>query len=135
MVNRMILGIPLYELAITIGMLLCCGVVAGFLAGLLGIGGGIIFVPCFYFVFTLFFKVDPNIAILVATGTSLLCMIPTSISAALSQNKKGNTDLAVIKSWSVFMLIGVVVGILVSKFLGGAWLTLLFGGVMILNSI
>lgn len=52
-------------------------------------------------------------------------MIPTSISAALSQNKKGNTDLAVIKSWSVFMLIGVVVGILVSKFLGGAWLTLL----------
>ena len=40
MVNRMILGIPLYELAITIGMLLCCGVVAGFLAGLLGIGSG-----------------------------------------------------------------------------------------------
>lgn len=131
----MILGIHLYELIITIGILLLCGVVAGFLAGLLGVGGGIIFVPCFYLVFTGFFKIDPNIAILVSTGTSLLCMIPTSTSAARSQYKKGNTDIDVIKAWSIFMLIGVVVGILVSKVFGGAWLTLLFGSVMILNSL
>ena len=131
----MILGITFVELAITIGVLLLCGVLAGFLAGLLGVGGGIIFVPCFYLVFTGFFKIDPNIAIVVATGTSLLCMIPTSISAARSQYKKGNTDIEVIKSWSIFMLLGVVVGILVSKVFGGAWLTLLFGSVMILNSL
>ena len=131
----MFLGIPLIELVVTVVILLLCGVVAGFLAGLLGIGGGIIFVPCFFYVFTLFFKIPTEIAIVVATGTSLLCMIPTSISAAISQYKKGNTDLEVIKNWSVFMLLGVVVGILLSKFYGGTWLTIFFGSVMILNSI
>lgn len=131
----MLLGIPFSELVITIISLLLCGVIAGFLAGLLGVGGGIIFVPCFYILFTVFFHIDPNIAIVVATGTSLLCMIPTSISAARSQYKKGNTDLSVIKAWSVFMLFGVLVGIMVSKFFGGAWLTLLFGSIMILNSL
>ncbi|WP_202108259.1 sulfite exporter TauE/SafE family protein [Succinivibrio dextrinosolvens] len=131
----MFLGIPLIELVETIAILALCGVVAGFLAGLLGVGGGIIFVPCFTFVFTVFFKVPLDVAVIIATGTSLLCMIPTSISAARSQNKKGNTDMDVIKAWSVAMLVGVFVGIMVSKFLGGAWLTILFGGVMILNSI
>ncbi|MGN0901653.1 MAG: TSUP family transporter, partial [Succinivibrio sp.] len=116
----MIVGIPLYEFVITVIALVLCGVVAGFLAGLLGIGGGIVFVPCFFFLFTGFFHISPDVAIVVATGTSLLCMIPTSISAARSQYRKGNSDLEVIKQWSVFMLLGVTVGILVSKYIGGA---------------
>ncbi len=131
----MLLGIPYLEVAETVAVLCLCGVVAGFLAGLLGIGGGIIFVPCFTFVFTVFFNTPLDIAILIATGTSLLCMIPTSISAARSQHKKGNTDLEVIKSWSVAMLLGVVVGIMTSKFFGGAWLSILFGSLMILNAL
>jgi uncharacterized protein len=131
----MFLGIPFSELIMTVAILIGCGVVAGFLAGLLGVGGGIIFVPCFTVIFTVFFNVPLDVAVVVSTGTSLLCMIPTSISAARSQNKKGNTDMNVIKTWSVTMLLGVVVGIMVSKFLGGAWLTILFGSIMILNSI
>lgn len=131
----MILGIPLFELIETVSILIVCGVIAGFLAGLLGIGGGIIFVPCLTFVFTVFFKVPLDVAVVVATGTSLLCMIPTSISAARAQYKKGNTDIDVIKRWSVTMLIGVACGITISKFYGGAWLTILFGSIMILNSL
>ncbi len=131
----MIFGINYVELGITISSLAICGVIAGFLAGLLGIGGGIVFVPCFYLLFVNFFNIAPDIAMVVATGTSLLCMIPTSISAARSQYKKGNTEVSIIKNWAIAMLIGVVVGILTSKFFGGKWLAALFGSVMLLNSI
>ncbi len=130
-----IFGLTIAELIVSIGVLLVCGVFAGFLAGLLGIGGGVVFVPCFYFIFNYFFKVPADIAILVATGTSLLCMIPTSISAARSQYKRGNMDVQIIKNWSVAMLIGVAVGTVVAKFWGGSWLAILFGSVMIINSL
>ncbi len=129
------LELDLVELISTVAILAVCGVLAGFCAGLLGIGGGVIFVPVFYFVFTYVFHTDPDDAMVLATGTSLTCMIPTSISAALSQYRRGNTDLTVIKNWSVAMLIGVGVGSLVSSFYGGQWLAQHFGIVMILNSI
>lgn len=128
-------NLPLLELVVTVTVLATSGVLAGFLAGLLGVGGGIIFVPCFYFIFHLFFQVPAEVAIVVATGTSLLCMIPTSISAALSQYRNGNTDMEIIRRWSVAMLIGVVVGALISSFYGGKWLAIMFGSVMILNSL
>ena len=131
----MILGLTITELFETISILLVCGLFAGLCAGLLGVGGGIIFVPIFYFIFVLFFHIDPNVAMAVATGTSLLCMIPTSISAAISQYKRGNTDVQVIKNWSVAMLLGVVVGSLISAFYGGKWLAILFGSVMLANSL
>lgn len=122
-------------LIVTVVTLIICGIVAGFLAGLLGIGGGVIFVPVLYFVFMSFFHVSADIAIVLATGTSLMCMIPTSISAAISQYKRGNTDLSIIKAWSLYMFIGVIVGSVISAFYGGQWLAILFGVVMIINSI
>ena len=131
----MFFGLSLSELLISNGVLVLCGVFAGFLAGLLGIGGGVVFVPCFFFIFSYFFHVPADTAILVATGTSLLCMIPTSISAARSQYKRGNMNLDIIKNWSVSMLCGVAVGTVVAKFYGGSWLAVLFGSVMIINSL
>lgn len=131
----MIFGLTIGEVLISIAVLLVCGLFAGFLAGLLGIGGGVIFVPCFYFIFYYFFQVPADTAVVVATGTSLLCMIPTSISAARSQYKRGNMNLEVIKNWSVAMLVGVAVGTVVAKFWGGKWLAVLFGTVMVINSL
>lgn len=128
-------GLTATELVITIVVLLLCGLVAGFLAGLLGIGGGVIFVPSFYLIFYYFFNVPPDVSMIVATGTSLLCMIPTSISAARSQYRRGNMDVSVIKSWAVAMLIGVIAGTTISRLWGGKWLAALFGAVMICNSI
>lgn len=119
----------------TIITLVICGAIAGFLAGLLGIGGGIIFVPAFYFVFTSLFNQDPGVSISIAAYTSLVCMIPTSITAAIAQYKKGNTDLQVIKNWSLAMILGVIVGSSIASLYGGKWLAILFGIVMLLNSI
>ena len=112
-------GLEWAEVLSTVAILACCGLVGGFLAGLLGIGGGIVFVPVFYFVFTSVFGVSPDVAMMLATGTSLACMIPTSITAAVAQYHRGNTDMNVIKTWAPGMLLGVLIGSLISSFYGG----------------
>lgn len=128
-------GLEWAELITTVIALALCGVVGGFLAGLLGIGGGMIFVPVFYYVFTVFFKVSPDVAMMLAAGTSLTCMIPTSITAAIAQYKRGNTNIETIKTWAPGMILGVLTGSLISSFYGGQWLAILFGVVMILNAL
>lgn len=65
--------------------LLAVGVVTGVLAGLLGVGGGIVVVP----VLILFFGASD----LVAKGTSLLMMIPTALSGTIGNVKRQNVDL------------------------------------------
>ncbi|MCK0526827.1 sulfite exporter TauE/SafE family protein [Anaerobiospirillum sp. NML120449] len=128
-------GLEWSELISTVAILAACGLAGGFLAGLLGIGGGIIFVPVFYYIFTSAFHVDPSVAMMLATGTSLTCMIPTSITAALAQYRNGNTNMETIKTWAPGLIIGVLTGSLISSFYGGKWLVILFGSMMLLNSL
>ncbi len=128
-------GLEWSQIIMTVGVLATCGVVAGFFAGLLGIGGGIIFVPVFFYVFINVFHVSPDVAMVLATGTSLTCMIPTSITAAVAQYKRGNTNLETIKIWAPGMIIGVLAGSLISSFYGGKWLAIMFGSIMILNAL
>lgn len=123
-----------YEILPLILIMITTGVVAGFLAGLLGVGGGIIFVPVMYFLFINYFKLVPDIAITVAAGTSLACMIPTSLSSCLSHYKKGNLDLDLIKQWSIVLILGVICGSIFSSIFGGRWLSLLFGSILLLSS-
>ena len=75
--------------------LVATGVFAGILAGLLGVGGGIVIVPVLFFLFQ-GFGVSPESAMLVATATSLATIVPTSISSIRSHNKKGNVDLKMV---------------------------------------
>lgn len=128
-------GLDLADLLTTIVTLALCGAIGGLLAGLLGVGGGMIFVPAFYFIFTHIFGVDESVAMMLAAGTSLTCMIPTSITAAIAQYKRGNTNMDIIKTWSVGMLLGVITGSIISSFYGGEWLAVFFGFIMLLNSI
>ena len=72
------------------------GVFAGILAGLLGVGGGIVIVPVLFFLFQSF-GVSAESAMLVATATSLATIVPTSISSIRSHNKKGNVDFDLLK--------------------------------------
>ena len=102
------------------------GVFAGVLAGLLGVGGGIVIVPVLFFLFQSF-GVSSESAMLVATATSLATIIPTSISSIRSHNKKGNVDFALLKRWAVFILIGVMGGSWLVTRVDGAILTMMFG--------
>ena len=110
-----------------IAALAVAGCVAGFLAGLLGVGGGIIFVPVLFFLLKSYIGMDPQLAITVATATSLGCMIPTTLSSCISHYRRGNMDLQLLKRWLPILILGVISGTVVSAFYGGLWLSVLFG--------
>tara|TARA_B110000881_G_scaffold214277_1_gene226454 strand:- start:134 stop:964 length:831 start_codon:yes stop_codon:yes gene_type:complete len=110
------------------------GVFAGILAGLLGVGGGIVIVPVLFFLFQSF-GVSSESAMLVATATSLATIIPTSISSIRSHNKKGNVDFALLKRWAVFILIGVMGGSCLVTYVDGTILTMMFGVIAVLSAL
>jgi len=110
------------------------GVFAGVLAGLLGVGGGIVIVPVLFFLFQSF-GVSPESAMLVATSTSLATIIPTSISSIYSHHKKGNVDFILLKGWAPFLLIGVLSGSWLVTRIDGLWLTMLFGVIATLSAL
>lgn len=108
-----------------IAALAATGIIGGTLAGLLGVGGGIVIVPVLYNILP-FFGVDDSILIHVAIGTSLATIIPTSISSARSHYKKGAIDTDLLKSWGPIIFIGVIVGTIVAGYANGHILTLVF---------
>jgi uncharacterized protein len=83
--------------------------VAGFMAGLLGVGGGIIIVPALYYAFTVLdFELVTRMHL--AVGTSLAIIIPTSIISTKTHMEYDAVDFKMVKSFGLFILIGVVLG-------------------------
>ena len=93
--------------------MLATGVVAGIMAGLFGIGGGIVIVPVLDAVLG-WLGTDPSIRMHVAVSTSLATIIPTSISSARAHYRKQAVDVDIVRQWAVFVFVGALLG---------AWLT------------
>jgi uncharacterized membrane protein YfcA len=89
--------------------MLATGAVAGVLAGLFGIGGGIVIVPVLETALG-FVGVDPAIRMHIAVATSLATIIPTSISSARAHHLRGAVDFAIVKRWAIFVLLGALLG-------------------------
>ena len=89
--------------------MLATGCVAGVLAGLFGIGGGIVIVPVLEAVLGLL-GVDPAIRMHIAVATSLATIVPTSISSARAHHRRGAVNVDVVRRWSVFVLGGALLG-------------------------
>ncbi len=119
------------ELALYAAALLVTGVVAGFIAGLLGVGGGIVIVPVLYLLFTAL-GVDENIRMQVATGTSLSTIVFTSWSSLRAHSKRGATDWDLFRSWAPGIVAGVLLGTVVAAVVPGKSLTGFFGVVALL---
>ena len=83
--------------------------VAGFMAGLLGVGGGIIMVPALYYAFTVL-EFDILTRMHLAVGTSLAIIIPTSIISTRTHMEYDAVDFKMVKSFGIFILIGVIAG-------------------------
>ncbi len=106
-------------------VLAASGAIGGFLAGVMGIGGGIILVPVFYTIFS-FYGINPDILMHMAVATSLGVIIPTAISSARAQNKRGAINFEVIKGWGPYLMIGAVAASLYSANLKSDVLALFF---------
>ena len=126
-----------YSAAWLIGLalaLLATGLVAGTLAGLLGVGGGIVIVPVLYHLFTLL-GIDESVRMHVAVGTSLATIIPTSIMSARAHSRKGSLDMALIRRLMPSVVVGVLAGSIASRYLSGAVLTAVFATVALLVAL
>jgi uncharacterized protein len=102
------------------------GCLSGFLAGLLGIGGGIVVVPALYFVLD-HFGIAPELQPHIAVGTSLATIIPTSILSMRTHAAKGSVDWDLAKRWAIWIALGVLAGLAIAASVKGAVLTAIFG--------
>lgn len=107
------------------------GISGGLLAGLLGVGGGIILVPVLFVVLTSL-GIDEGIAMKVAVATSLSTIAFTSLSSARSHHKRGAADIELFRAWLVPVVIGVVLGTLLGGLADGRMLMLVFAVIAVL---
>jgi len=110
--------------------LLATGAGAGFASALLGVGGGFIIAPASYWLI-LAMDVAPDIAIRIAFGTSLLAILPTTISGTWRHNKKGAVHRKTALILGPCALVGGVVGATLAAHLPGEILEICFGGLVL----
>ncbi len=121
----MISGLPLSEIATLALALGAGGLLTGFLAGLLGIGGGGIVVPVLYELFRVA-GVSDSIRMQVCVATSLAIIVPTSIRSMRSHWLHGAVDFSVIRALGPWIALGAVLGVFIAShspasFLKGAF--------------
>ena len=110
------------------------GLLSGFLAGLLGVGGGIVIVPVSYFVLiSLGYSIE--VVMHVSVASSLGVIVFTSISSILSHFKLGNIDNEVIKKWFLGIIAGSILGTFLASLINGEILVLIFVSLAFLISI
>lgn len=108
-----------------IAFLLALGTLAGFLAGLLGIGGGMVLVPGLYFGLKAM-GFDSGALMHVAVGTSLAVIIPTGLSSARAHWKRGAVRLDLVKQIGPGVLLGVAGGTFIAHHIEEQGMTMFF---------
>jgi uncharacterized membrane protein YfcA len=111
--------------------MLATGCVAGVLAGLFGIGGGIVIVPVLEAALG-FLGVDPAIRMHIAVATSLATIVPTSISSARAHHQRNSVDVDIVKRWAIFVLLGALLGAWIASLVHSRVLALVFATLALL---
>jgi uncharacterized protein len=106
-------------------ILIAVGVIGGYIAGLFGIGGGIVLVPAFVTVFP-YFGTSHDVLMHSAVGTCLALIVPGAVMSARKQHLQGNLDLNLLGSWLPAVIFGVVIGAVLMRSFPTTALKLLF---------
>jgi uncharacterized membrane protein YfcA len=107
-------------------LLLAIGALAGVLAGLLGVGGGIVLVPAFYYTFA-GLGYESGELMQVCLATSLATIIVTSARSVASHHKRDAVNWEILKTWAPGIVAGAIIGVLVAAGLRSTTLQMIFG--------
>lgn len=99
---------------------------AGIMAGLLGVGGGIVLVPVLFWILSAI-DFPAELSMHMAVATSLATIIFTSISSARAHHRRGAVDIALLKRWGPGLMLGALAGGLAARFIDPAGLKAIFG--------
>ncbi|GGB20545.1 sulfite exporter TauE/SafE family protein [Allosediminivita pacifica] len=122
------------QVMLFVGMAVVAGMFGGVLAGLLGVGGGIVIVPALYISLSLT-GMDPGLTMQVAVGTSLASIIFTSASSSWGHWQKGAIDTGLLKRWAPWILVGTVLGGVIGGLVSGQVLIAVFAAVALLVAL
>lgn len=124
----MIAGLTTPQLLELVLLLLATGALAGFLAGIFGIGGGAVLVPVLYECFRIA-GVPLDARMPLCIGTSLAIIIPTSIRSWQAHHKRGSVDMDILKRWALPVLGGVILGSVIARYAPEKLFKVVFVGV------
>jgi uncharacterized membrane protein YfcA len=122
------------QLILLVGGLSGASIIAGIVAGLLGVGGGIVIVPVLFWLFTLT-NFPAELSMHMAVATSLATIITTSISSMRAHHKRGAVDFELLRRWAPALGIGALAGGLAARFFEPSVLTGIFGVVGLLVAL
>lgn len=119
------------ELGFLLGTVILSAIFAGIMAGLLGVGGGIVLVPMLFWLLSLS-DFPTGIFMHMAVATSLSTIMFTSMSSAWAHNKRDAIDLKLLRLWAPAMMLGALSGGLVSRYIDADELKAIFGIIALL---
>lgn len=122
------------ELLPYIALIVGTGLLAGLLAGLLGIGGGLVFVPALLFAFHQQ-GVAPELTMHLAVGTSLAAIVLTSTSSIAAHTRRDSVDWAVFRALLPGLVIGGLIGAAAASVVPGTALRQVFGVFLVLVAV
>ncbi|SMF58121.1 Uncharacterized membrane protein YfcA [Alteromonadaceae bacterium Bs31] len=106
------------------------GICAGILAGLFGIGGGVIIVPALFHLFQAV-GCSAQTAIAMAIASSLCCILPTSLASLRAHYRLGNLDVRRLQYSIIPLVLGAITGSLAVAHYAGLWLNWVFAGLLL----
>ena len=120
-------------------LILCCsflltGLISGFIAGLLGVGGGIIIIPITYYIL-LYLGYSIEVVMHVSIASSLGIIVFTSSSSILSHFKLKNIDFNIVKNWVPGVIFGSIIGSYIASQINGEFLIIIFVTLLFLISL